>query len=73
MADTLNIASKEWTWIKPLYPNMSQLSLLGNIHSEVSIEGTLSDFITKLTNMSLSTWDHTPAHKTKKLPNLNFV
>ena len=43
VADTLNIASKEWTWIKPLYPNMSQLSLLGDIHSEVSLEGTLSD------------------------------
>ena len=51
VADTLNIASKEWTWIKPLYPNMSQLSLLGDIHSEVSLEGTLSDL--KL-NLSLS-------------------
>ena len=49
VADTLNIASKEWTWIKPLYPNMSQLSLLGDIHSEVSLEGTLSDL-----NLNLS-------------------
>ena len=49
VADTLNIASKEWTWIKPLYPNMSQLSLLGDIDSEVSLEGTLSDL-----NLNLS-------------------
>ena len=41
--DTLNITSKEWTWIKPLYPNMSQLSLLGDINSEASFKGSLSD------------------------------
>ena len=38
VADTLNFASKEWKWITPLYPNMSKLSLLGNIHSEVSLK-----------------------------------
>ena len=43
VADTLNLASKEWTWITPLYPNMSQLSLLGDINSEARFEGTLSD------------------------------
>lgn len=42
-ADTLNFASKEWKWITPLYPNISQLSALGDINSEVSFEGTLSD------------------------------
>ena len=26
VADTLNFASKEWKWITPLYPNISQLS-----------------------------------------------
>ena len=49
VADTLNIASKEWAWITPLYPNISQFSLLGDINSEVSLEGTLSDL-----NLNLS-------------------
>ena len=43
VADTFNIADKEWIWVKPLYPNISQLSLLGNINSKASFEGTLSD------------------------------
>ena len=49
VADTLNLASKEWIWITPLYPNMSQLSLLGDINSEASFEGTISDL-----NLNLS-------------------
>ena len=49
VADTLNLASKEWKWITPLYPNISQLSALGDINSEVSFEGTLSDL-----NLNLS-------------------
>ena len=49
MADTLNLASKEWTWITPLYPNISKLSLLGDINSETSFEGTLSEL-----NLNLS-------------------
>tara|TARA_B100001741_G_scaffold145328_1_gene119812 strand:- start:1496 stop:5731 length:4236 start_codon:yes stop_codon:yes gene_type:complete len=49
LADTLNIASKEWAWIKPLYPNMFQLSLLGDVNSEARFEGTLSDL-----NLNLS-------------------
>ena len=49
VADTLNIASEEWKWITPLYPKISKWSLLGDINSVASIEGTLSDL-----NLSLS-------------------
>ena len=43
VANTLNFASKEWKWISPLYPNMTELSFIGDIYSQASLEGTLSD------------------------------
>jgi len=49
LADSLNLASKEWKWITPFYPNISQFSALGDINSQVSFEGTLSDL-----NLNLS-------------------
>ena len=49
LVDTLNFASQEWKWITTLYPNISQLSTLGDINSEIRFEGTLSDL-----NLNLS-------------------